>query len=347
MSIEEADLTADEASLILPSPLETPSSRMGRAMKVYTMAAIMFTQVGFATAYIIYWGNTLYDHYPHVMSKALWVFAISPAFGLFALIRRLKSLAWVGFLGYWFIVGTIGVVAWYSFQHVFPTLPPGEVLMRARAFPYHSLPVFLGIMLYTFEGIGLVVETQKSMKEPELFMKVLRRVYVALVVTFCLTGSLGYLAFGEDVDSIIILNLPKDAWYTLVCECMLAFGLIVSYPVQLFPVMYMAENYFLDANGRHARHIEAWRNLVRFGVFFVTVILAALVPHFGLFMSLIGSVGSSSLMFIIPAVCHIRVFPNHRYLYGHYAIVLVGVVGGLMSFVTTMIDIVRVISGEE
>jgi hypothetical protein len=91
--------------------------------------------------------------------------------------------------------------------------------------------------------------------------------------------------------------------------------------------------------------LPAQRNTVRVGLYSSSALLAISIPHFGLFLNLIGSCGCSLLAFIFPALINIRAFgenASRRFLYLNYGLVVFGVVGGSMSFVLTVIELVKV-----
>ena len=48
------------------------------------------------------------------------------------------------------------------------------------------------------------------MKEPQKFPKVLSLVMLGVAVLFASFGVLGYAAFGSDIQTVVITNLPQD-----------------------------------------------------------------------------------------------------------------------------------------
>jgi len=76
-----------------------------------------------------------------------------------------------------------------------------------------QLPVFFGIVIYTYEGIALVLPLQNAMKEPKDFGKGLGVLNVGMTVVCCIfasLGGIGYWKYGDDTESSITLNLPTD-----------------------------------------------------------------------------------------------------------------------------------------
>jgi len=48
------------------------------------------------------------------------------------------------------------------------------------------------------------------MEKPKNFSRVLCYAMVTVTIIYVAIGTLGYLAFGSDIDDSITLNLPKD-----------------------------------------------------------------------------------------------------------------------------------------
>jgi len=77
---------------------------------------------------------------------------------------------------------------------------------------------------------------------------------------------------------------------------------------------------------------------------------ALLIPHFGLFVNLVGAGACTAIAFVLPAYFHYVL--HKESVYTHWkpkavgvGVVLFGVVGGALSFVLSMVDLVNVIAG--
>lgn len=109
--------------------------------------------------------------------------------------------------------------------------------------------------------------------------------------TLCLVGTLGYVAFGSNVATVALLNLPSG---TLPNTIQLGYAVAVqlSNVLALFPTIRIVEQaFFGDRTGKYNSLIKWEKNLVRFAVVMVT----GLVAFFGAndldkFISLIGSI---------------------------------------------------------
>jgi solute carrier family 36 (proton-coupled amino acid transporter) len=76
-----------------------------------------------------------------------------------------------------------------------------------------TLPLFFGTVLFTFEGIALVLPLQNSMKYPDSFSKkfgVLNVGSVMITAIYIIIGTFGYWQYGEKTQGSLTLNLPTN-----------------------------------------------------------------------------------------------------------------------------------------
>ena len=123
-------------------------------------------------------------------------------------IRDLKYLAPVSFLANIFQFYSISVVFYYVFQD----LP--SITNRPGFGSWGGLPLFFGTVVYTFEGIALVLPLQKDMRRQDDFRGLTGLLNTGMVIVTLLyvaVGFYGYLKYGEEIRPSITLNLrPGD-----------------------------------------------------------------------------------------------------------------------------------------
>lgn len=77
-----------------------------------------------------------------------------------------------------------------------------------------QMSLFFGTAIFSYEGIALILPLRNSMKFPEKFNSrfgVLNVTMVGITALFIITGFIGYLKWGEDVEGSLTLNLdPND-----------------------------------------------------------------------------------------------------------------------------------------
>ncbi|KAI8340177.1 transmembrane amino acid transporter protein-domain-containing protein [Chlamydoabsidia padenii] len=172
--------------------------------------------------------------------------------------------------------------------------------------PTH-FPVFIGTAVYSFEGIGLIIPIRDAMEKPDKFPMVLTFVMCLVAGTLCLVGTLGYVAFGSNVATVALLNLPSG---TVPNTIQLGYAVAVhlSNVLALFPTIRIVEQaFFGDRTGKYNSLIKWEKNLVRFAVVTVT----GLVAFFGAndldkFISCIGSICCCPLSLIFPPLFHLK-----------------------------------------
>lgn len=71
-----------------------------------------------------------------------------------------------------------------------------------------------------------VIPITESMREPHKFPPVLSGVMLIVAVLFAGFGVLGYAAYGSDIQTVVIVNLPQDDKFVqavqFLCQCQIA-----------------------------------------------------------------------------------------------------------------------------
>lgn len=76
-----------------------------------------------------------------------------------------------------------------------------------------QMSLFFGTALFSFEGIALILPLRNSMKQPDDFQSrfgVLNVTMFAITIIVIITGLIGYIKWGEDVQGSITLNLDPN-----------------------------------------------------------------------------------------------------------------------------------------
>ncbi|XP_011535929.1 proton-coupled amino acid transporter 3 isoform X1 [Homo sapiens] len=188
-------------------------------------------------------------------------------------------------------------------------------IQNLKGIPYPSnLPLmanwktfllFFGTAIFTFEGVGMVLPLKNQMKHPQQFSFVLYLGMSIVIILYILLGTLGYMKFGSDTQASITLNLP-NCWLYQSVKLMYSIGIFFTYALQFhvpaeiiipFAISQVSESWalFVDLS-------------VRSALVCLTCVSAILIPRLDLVISLVGSVSSSALALIIPALLEIVIF---------------------------------------
>ncbi|GAN10434.1 vacuolar amino acid transporter 3 [Mucor ambiguus] len=219
-----------------------------------------------------------------------------------AMIRKIQKLSAFALIADLFIL--IGLV--YLYYYDFLILASQGVADVEWVINYKSFPMFIGTAVFTYEGVGLVIPITESMAEPEKFPKVLSGTMVFITGIFLSVGFVSYLAFGSEVQTVILLNMPGTAVVNTV-QGLYALAICLSIPLQLFPAIRIVENGLFTRSGKYNNTVKWQKNVFRF----VSVLICACIAIGGSgdldkFVSLVGSLCCVPLCFIFPPLFHLK-----------------------------------------
>uniref|UniRef100_A0A2N9GC21 Amino acid transporter transmembrane domain-containing protein n=1 Tax=Fagus sylvatica TaxID=28930 RepID=A0A2N9GC21_FAGSY len=99
-----------------------------------------------------------------------------------------------------------------------------------------ELPFAAGMAVFCFEGFGMTLALEASMKDKSTFPKLLAKAFTGITLVYAAFGFFGYMAYGDQTKDIAILNLPYN-WSSLAVEVGLCLGIIFTFPIMLILVM--------------------------------------------------------------------------------------------------------------
>ncbi|XP_067671087.1 uncharacterized protein [Haliotis asinina] len=113
-----------------------------------------------------------------------------------------------------------------------------------RLYNWVELPIFFGLVTSAFEGIGTIIPIESSMEgNRHNFGAFLHGAVGCLSLVLLAFGILGYLKFGELTSQMINTNIPNSSWVGISVNICLCIGVILTFPLQIFPVIELAEIY--------------------------------------------------------------------------------------------------------
>ncbi|CAM9498598.1 unnamed protein product, partial [Chrysoparadoxa australica] len=245
-------------------------------------------------AYLIFIAKNL--HALFSIQRVLTLVLCFPGLVALCFIRHLKYLAPFALLAETVNLIALAVVYFTDFEY----MRINHMDVKWAHWP--SLPFVMGVSVYCFEGMGMILTLEESMQRKSHFMPVLSGVISVYTLMCVTTGIFGYLAFGEETQDIILLNMGKSI-YTTIVKLSFCVGLYFTFPVMMVPVWEVIEGKFLSRRGTSQPH-ENLRNAVRFSGVILCALVALMVPNFGVFISLIGAGCCSLLAFILPPLSH-------------------------------------------
>lgn len=285
------------------------------------LTSIVLSQVGFVAAYIVFTGENLRAFVTNVSSynaadlDIFW-FILLQACILTPLtwIRDITKLSLLALLANVFIfVGLVTILYFTISEFIGNSFQPGVGI--DYIFNKTEFSLFIGVAIFAFEGIGLIIPIQESMIYPNNFPKVLFQVIMTISLIFIFIGAIGYLTFGENIDTVILLNLPQDSPLVIGIQLLYALAILLSTPIQIFPAVRLIELKLFSPSksGRNSSIVKWQKNLLRV----IFVLATATIALYGgqnldKFVSFVGCFACIPLVYMYPPMLHLKTCCDYK-----------------------------------
>lgn len=276
--------------------------------------SIVISQVGFVAAYMVFTGENLRAFMKNATNfdsdiSIGWFLAFQALILIpLSFIRDITKLSLLAVMANFFILAGLVTIVYYVFiELVFSnhkTFGPGIEFI----FNQSEFSLFIGVAIFAFEGIGLIIPIQESMIHPDRFPVVLGKVILTISLVFIGMGTFGYLTFGNTIQTVILLNLPQHSPMVSITQLLYSIAILLSTPLQLFPAIRLMESkIFFRKTGKTSSRVKWSKNLFRT----LTVFLICIIAFFGgknldKFVSLVGCFACIPLVYVYPPVLHIK-----------------------------------------
>lgn len=210
----------------------------GPAGKLAVDAMIVLSQAGFCVSYLIFIATTFANLFNSgvaapilgIKAKTFYVWSFFPfQLGLNS-IPTLTHLAPLSIFADVVDIGAMGVVL---VEDVITFLEKAPTL---QAFGGFSVLLYgVGVAVYAFEGIGMVLPLESEAAEKDKFGKTLGLAMGFISLMYMMFGALGYFAFGDETNDIITTNLGSGVLSGLV-QMGLCINLFFTFPLMMNPV---------------------------------------------------------------------------------------------------------------
>ncbi|KAI1375214.1 vacuolar amino acid transporter 3 [Hypoxylon crocopeplum] len=280
----------------------------GDWMRKLILFSIVISQIGFVAAYIVFTSENLQAFILAVSNcnthiRITWLILMQMVIFLpFSLFRDIGKLGFTALIADAFIV--IGLA--YLFYYDVLTLSTNG-LADIIQFNQKDWTLFIGTAIFTFEGIGLIIPIQESMKSPSKFPKVMFYVMIIISVLFITMGAVSYAAYGSKTETVVLLNLPQDNKLVNGVQFLYSLAILLSTPLQIFPAIRITENALFTRSGKYNPYIKWQKNMFRFFVvFFCALIAWGGADDLDKFVALVGNFACIPLVYIYPPMLHYK-----------------------------------------
>ncbi|KAJ7822081.1 transmembrane amino acid transporter protein-domain-containing protein [Mycena olivaceomarginata] len=280
----------------------------GPWMRYLILGSIVVSQIGFVAAYIIFVAQNLQalvmglTHCQHLVDIKYFILVQLVVFLPLVLIRDLAKLSSTALVADAFIL--VGLV--YIFGSEI-SIVATQGIADVQLFNPRDFSLFVGVAVFSFEGVGMVIPITDAMREPHKFPKVLTGVMLGVLVLFGGAGALAYATFGSEIQTVVLVNLNAESKMVQSVQFIYSLAIMLSVPLQLFPAIRIMENALFTRSGKGDVRVKWTKNVFRFG----TVGGAALLSWMGAadldkFVAFIGCFACVPLCYVYPAMLHYK-----------------------------------------
>ena len=160
-------------------------------------------------------------------------------------------------------------------------------------------------------------------------------------------SSTRYLSFYLCTLGPITDNLPPGTLVTVTLWG-LNVALLLTYPIQMFPVFEITEELLLGPPKAHGTKPYILKAMaIRAVIVALSVVVGIAIPDFNLFLSLIGGLGSAQLMFILPPITYGTLFWDELPVAKKVGCVTLFAFGIATVVITTTFTIIGLVQAED
>ncbi|GJM87232.1 hypothetical protein PR202_ga03166 [Eleusine coracana subsp. coracana] len=175
-----------------------------------------------------------------------------------------------------------------------------------KAIKWSGMPFAIGIYGFCYSGHSVFPNIYQSMSDRTKFTKALLIIFAICTAIYGGFAVLGFLMFGEKTLSQITLNLPQHSVASKIALWTTVINPFTKYALLLNPIARSLE----ELRPEGFLNETAFAIILRTGLVALNVVIAFLIPFFGLVMALIGSLLSVLVAIIMPALCFLKIKQN-------------------------------------
>lgn len=290
--------------------------------------AIVFSQVGFCCAYLIFILEAISEFFPQFPKHYYLIVIFIPLFFLVS-ISKLDSLGLFSMFANFITLFAYSIVLFSEVEHISVNKDDKSMVS------FTSFPFFFSVSIYCYEGAGLIFSLESS---PH---KSIRHHFRAIFITsmaiitsvYIIFGICGYLAYGDSTMDIITRNIEGNFFQSKV-KLFLSVSLFFTYPVMMFPV-----SLIIDRRLKITEKFGAINIIIRMLLVLLTGCIIILIPQFSTLMELVGATLCTSLNFTFPGLFYLAIIgKNNGNSYVMLAIMLIAF--GVVGMIVGTIDVV-------
>lgn len=218
---------------------------LGKKARVFLEAAIALTQMAFVISHVTFLIDSFKSTYDTLFeadsSIIIYGVLICITYTMLSWVRNLAKFSFTFMIGVSLaLLTSVYVLCYASIQINDNGIGPNIQKLNEQGYI-----TTLGITVYCYEGIGIVMPVMAASEKPERINEMLIYVYITLVAAYLLFSEVCYFAWGSDLNEPLVTQmLPAGSTLVIIMKFLFSLNLICSFPIVINPTNSAVENWF-------------------------------------------------------------------------------------------------------
>lgn len=290
----------------------------GKKFKAFVTICICFQQLAICTVFLSFCGENILAVLPGEIHHAVVISLALPSVLALSCIPTLRKMTWATLAGTLTLLLALILILVAMDQHD----GTDATILPTPSFP--QVPLATCAILYSFEGICLILPVEGAMKSPRYFGQVFWVAMATVCLAFCIVAGCSVLVYGDvdngSITAYILKNFTDHREMILIANTFVSVSVLLTYPLQLFPCLELVgawveqkrrrglEPLSMDEENEEEKEsfIPGDSPQLRLGLVMLTYVVAIVIPNVQQLISLAGALCGSSTALLIPPLLELQ-----------------------------------------
>lgn len=125
------------------------------------------------------------------------------------LINNIRLFSKISFIANFFIIFTLTAIVYYDIHLLINSNTHQEnVKNKSNLFDFSNLPLMIGVSIYSFESIGMILSIKNTVEKNNVFLSIFKLTSISVTLLYVIFSIIGSIALGDNLSEIILFSLP-------------------------------------------------------------------------------------------------------------------------------------------
>ncbi|KHJ88598.1 transmembrane amino acid transporter protein [Oesophagostomum dentatum] len=174
-------------------------------------------------------------------------------------------------------------------------------------FSFKNLFLGYGTIAFAYGGHGAFPTIQHDMTKPFRFNRSVWASYIYILIFYLIVAVTGYEVYGNSMKNTIIPSL-QITWLSQLVNLMITVHVLPTIVIVFSPLAQQVEEW----TGVPSRHFGVRRFIIRSLLLLGCIFTAESIPHFGVFLDLVGGSTITLMTMLLPSVFYLFLFASEK-----------------------------------